>query len=257
MPRITAFRIALTTSVVIHGVILFVVIQQEYSITPEMTKVDETFLVSLSSTAPKAKQMEPVAESLPQLSQPPPTPEIADIEQPAPVNKEQEPVVPPIIKPVEVKEPRLNKSVSSMITAAVTQERNDAFDASLTPGCTLPERASEVRICEPDDSDVTGHGPATAFVGTFSNAFRPLSARGPSFNDDMAMVEGLMRRQEELASMNPAEGLEAAFVAQEHRDIAEQILRIDRRYQQVNLLRLIPIGVKVVTRLWEASKSKN
>lgn len=144
MPRITAFRIALTTSVVIHGVILFVVIQQEYSITPEMTKVDETFLVSLSSTAPKAKQMEPVAESLPQLSQPPPTPEIADIEQPAPINKEPEPVVPPIMKPVEVKEPRLNKSASSMITAAVTQERNDAFDASLTPGCTLRERASEV-----------------------------------------------------------------------------------------------------------------
>lgn len=73
----------------------------------------------------------------------------------------------------------------------------------------------------------------------------------------MAMVEGLMLRQQELESMKPAEGLEAAFVAQERRDIAEQILRIDRRYQQVNLLRLIPIGVKVVTRLWEASKSKN
>lgn len=66
-----------------------------------------------------------------------------------------------------------------------------------------------------------------------------------------------MQSQEELENMNPAAGLEAAFVAQERRDIAEQIMRIDSRYQGFNLLRLIPVGFKVVTRLWEASTSKN
>ena len=257
MPRTLAFRIALSISVVLHGLIVFVVIQQDYSITLKMTTDEDTFVISLRSSAPteNSKPIEIVeAQILESVAEP--RPKTADVGQPAPSAKNQKTVLTPVLKPAEGKAPRLKQSVSSMITAAVEQDSIDAIKASLALGCTPAQRASEVRICGPDDNEVTGQGRVTAFVGTFSKAFRHLSAKSPNFDTDMVMVESLMQRQEELEGMSPAEGLEAAFVAQEQRDIREQIARLESRYQHVNLLKLIPIGAKVVTRLWEAAKSK-
>ena len=141
-----------------------------------------------------------------------------------------------------------------MIAGFVERENSEAFKASLIPECTLPELVSEVRICEPDDSELTGQGPANAFAGTFSNAFRPLYSKRSNFNADIAMIEKLMRRQEELAEVPASDELQAAFVAEERRLIADQIIRIDRKYQQVNLFRLVPAGINVVTRLWDVVK---
>ena len=73
----------------------------------------------------------------------------------------------------------------------------------------------------------------------------------------MARVENLMGRQEELADLDFFEGLESALIAQQRRYIREEILRIDRKYAQVNLLKLIPIGRKVLKGLWEAATGKN
>ena len=73
----------------------------------------------------------------------------------------------------------------------------------------------------------------------------------------MARVENLMGRQEELADLDSFEGLESALIAQERAYIREEILRIDRKYAQVNLLKLIPIGRKVLKGLWEAATGKN
>ena len=72
----------------------------------------------------------------------------------------------------------------------------------------------------------------------------------------MDMVESLLQKQEELASIVPADEFEAALIALERRDINDEIFRIDRKYQQVNLLKLIPIGINVVKKLWEAVKRK-
>ena len=71
-----------------------------------------------------------------------------------------------------------------------------------------------------------------------------------------AVVARVLHRRFRTISIVPADEFEAALLAQERRDINDEIFRIDRKYQQVNLLKLIPIGINVVKKLWEAVKRK-
>ena len=179
-----------------------------------------------------------------------------DIAELSPDEKDQE-GPPPVLKPVEAPEPRLKQSAPSLITALVEQDRIEAFEASIAPNCTPTQRATQVRICDPDENDVTQQAPLSAYEGTFGDAFRDLATTSSEFHRDMARVENLMGRQEELADLDFFEGLESALIAQQRRYIREEILRIDRKYAQVNLLKLIPIGRKVLKGLWEAATGKN
>ena len=169
---------------------------------------------------------------------------------------DSEQILQPVLQPIEVEEPVLNQSVASMISAIVEQDRIRAFEASIAHRCTPTQRASPVRICAPAGDDVAQRAALVAYEDTFSDVFRHLSATSSSFRRDMDMVESLLQKQEELASIVPADEFEAALLAQERRDINDEIFRIDRKYQQVNLLKLIPIGINVVKKLWEAVKRK-
>lgn len=51
-PSARLFKIALSISVFLHGLVLFVVIQREHSATHEITTVKNTFHISLSSSPP-------------------------------------------------------------------------------------------------------------------------------------------------------------------------------------------------------------
>jgi len=252
------FRISLSISVVLHGLLLLVVIQQNQWITDKNTLADTTLDVSLRFSPPdefvqnpqpettvEAENFNSVAQALPQQKS---APEIVDTA----VRDNDQGKDP--ARGVEPVEPKLKQSVSSMIKGSVEQT---GIELSRAPGCTLPQRASEVRVCDPEESEINRRVSIAAYEGTFSDAFRRLSPKSPDFHRDMAMVASLMERHEELENLEPSEGLEFALIAQEQRDIREAILRIDRRYQQVNLFKLIPVGAKVVKGLWEAAKRKS
>ncbi|MCZ6641918.1 MAG: hypothetical protein O7F71_10115 [Gammaproteobacteria bacterium] len=241
------FKTTLSISLFLHGLVLLVVIQREHSAIPEITTLESTFHISLSVEVEKP---DPVPEPPAQPPEEQPTPKIVDIEEPDPGDKDQ-------TTPRVLQEPRLKQSAPSMIKALVEQDKNAAFRASLTPDCTLTQRATEVRICEPDDYDVTGQATLTAYEETFGDAFRDLSETRSEFHRDMAMVDSLMGRQEELAAINPSDELEFALIAEERSYLREEIFRIDRKYEQTNLFKLIPVGRKVIKGLLEAVKRKN
>ena len=268
-PNARLFKIALSISVFLHGLVLFVVSQREHSATHEITTVKSTFHLFLSSSPPdefdeistleetvEVEKSDPLPKSPSQPPQKNSIRKVVDIAELSPDEKDPE-EPPPVLKLVEVPEPRLKRSAPSLIKALVEQDRIEAFEASIAPSCTPTQRATQVRICDSDESDVTQQAALTAYEGTFSDAFRDLSTTSSEFHRDMARVENLNRRQEELADLDSFEGLESALIAQERAYIREEILRIDRKYAQVNLLKLIPIGRKVLKGLWEAATGKN
>ncbi len=252
MPGNTRFWIALSISVILHGLVLYVVNPEDYSITREITPTD-TLQISLRSPPPiefdeSSQPEEPVAEltePLPQTPQQISVPEIVDVPESTPGEEDQE----------QDSAPGFKEPLPSLITAFVKQERIDAYAASIDHGCTLSQRASRVRICAPDDDDLTRR--LTAYEGMFSYAFRPQSSVSSIFQRDMDNLESLMRKQEALAAIEPLDALEAALLVQEQRDIRAEIFRIDSKYAQVNLLKLIPMGANLVKKLWAAARSKN
>ena len=52
------------------------------------------------------------------------------------------------------------------------------------------------------------------------------------------------------------EGFEPDDIADMRREIREKINRIDSQYAQINLLKVLGVGRKVATHLWQAAKSK-
>lgn len=174
-----------------------------------------------------------------------------DIQESTPDEEDREQDPAPILQPAI--EPGFKEPLPFLITAFVKQERIDAYAASIDHDCTLSQRASKVRICALDD--VTRR--LTAYEGMFSYAFRPQSSVSSIFQRDMDNLESLMRKQEALAAIEPLDALNAAILAQEQRDIRAEIFRIDSKYAQVNLLKLIPMGANLVKKLWAAAKSKN
>ena len=145
MPGTTVFRIALTISLLLHGLFLFVWIQRNDSNTLNITTTD-TLRVSLRvPPSPEfdehSKPEEPVEEEKPSPAvEPNPQPQQSPVPDSGPDEKVQEDdselVLQQVLQPIEVAESVLNQSVASMISAIVEQDRIRAFETSIAHLCT-------------------------------------------------------------------------------------------------------------------------
>ena len=123
------------------------------------------------------------------------------------------------------------------------------FATYVGPTCTEAERASEIRLCGPRD---LGKDDRTRFYANlFREAFGHVHQTSPSFDKDMDRVATLAARSERLVALNPDDPVEEALLREQRAYLREEILRIDKRYTQFNLLKLVPIGRRVVEGLKE------
>jgi hypothetical protein len=206
---------------------------------PFYTRKNErpTLVVSLTTPAIQEVQQDEI--------NPVPTPEPPDQvlpEQPMPVTPEE-------TRDTPVK--RLTKSPREIVRA-YTAESGQTHGVLIQP-CNLVQRATEIRNCPEDDAVSWRNATAQRNAGTFDLAFVPHSING-QFQQDMAMVDELMKQQEELEEVTRSLGFESELIAEKQRDIRANIARIDRQYAQLNLFKVIGYGVKKAGSLLKTAK---
>lgn len=152
-------------------------------------------------------------------------------------------------KPAE----RLATSVWAMVKAYIARETRKPLQTTIQP-CNLAQRASKIRHCDEDDEEFWRYLDNQRYDGTFDLVFSlSTTAR---LRLDMALVGDLMKKQEFLDKIVKEEGFEPDDIADMRREIREKINRIDSQYAQINLLKVLGVGRKVATHLWQAAKSK-
>lgn len=137
-------------------------------------------------------------------------------------------------------------SAHALVSQLATTENRTAFQAYVQPECDSAEQSSLARICDPYDEQVLQQSMTDAELSVFEAAFRRLSTTRRDFNKDMQRVEQLVTRRATLSPLNPQDPVQVALVAEQRRELRDQIMRIDKKYTEANLLRLIPISRKVL-----------
>ena len=131
------------------------------------------------------------------------------------------------------------------LTSLVNQGYVDAFEAYSASACNPLERSSVVRVCFPPE--VMRGVDVEVLAGVFADS----NGSGGDFERDMETVDHLLVKMSHLQPLDPSDPHQAALVAEQRQHMHQEILRIDRKYQGVNLLRLIPISARAVKGLRE------
>lgn len=72
----------------------------------------------------------------------------------------------------------------------------------------------------------------------------------------MALVDDLIAQADQLAAVDPTDEVQAALIRERQYQLQQDVLSIDRRHAQFNLLRLIPIGMKTFKGLRKMSADR-
>ncbi len=226
--------LAVGLSIALHGYFLVV---GPSLVEPGQPTLPPRLDVLLEEPAPI--QQQPPSQPEEQVPAPPSEP-VAVLEP-----SESEPVA--ADAPPEVEERRFEVVNRTVLSAIVDGVEADAVTAFMVPACNPSEAASQIRTCRREDRTFAE---APVLAG-FAEAFAQLRTESVDFDGDMARVEALLVKQERIEQMQPTDELSRALLAEQQREIRDEILRIDRRYASVNLLKLIPMGAKVVRGLRE------
>ena len=114
--------------------------------------------------------------------------------------------------------------------------------------CDSQERASAIRRCDDDDDLASIPAHTGRYDGHFDQAFRRLS-RSASFRDDMQRVQSLLVLQAQLEDKAKRLGHDEPELAQLHSEVTQKLHRIDAKYSQVDLLKVLSAGAKFTTEL--------
>lgn len=255
----THITVGLLVSLVLHG-LLFAVLDKprNWRLSTVHPTLDLTLQTQIRSLEPESAETafdEPElnsdewdaisssSEALPQfpLTQTPP-PKAQDRDN-------SESSAPPPVTTTTLQLPDARELVSQLATT----ENRTAFQAYVHPECDNAEQASLARLCDPYDDQVLQQSMTDAELSVFEAAFRRLSTTRRDFNKDMQRVEQLVTRRATLSPLNPQDPVQVALVAEQRRELRDQIMRIDKKYTEANLLRLIPISRKVLKGLQDIS----
>lgn len=248
----THITVGLLVSLVLHG-LLFAVLDKprNWRLSTVHPTLDLTLQTQIRSLEPESAETafdEPElnsdewdaissrSEALPQfpLTQTPP-PKAQDRDN-------SESSAPPPVTTTTLQLPDARELVSQLATT----ENRTTFQAYVQPECDNAEQASLARLCDPYDEQVLQLSMTDAELSVFEAAFRRLSTTRRDFNKDMQRVAQLVTRRATLSPLNPQDPVQVALVAEQRRELRDQIMRIDKKYTEANLLRLIPISRKVL-----------
>ncbi len=133
--------------------------------------------------------------------------------------------------------------IRDVVTTVSSQAAPTAFQAYVAPQCTVTQRNSPMHNCRTD------RRMNIEVESAFADLFDSLAPGDADFKRtlrrDLDRLEDLARRRDMLAAADQTNELEVALVAEQQRQLTDEITRIDNKYAQVNLLRLIPLGIKV------------
>ncbi|NKB98380.1 MAG: hypothetical protein GKR90_07795 [Pseudomonadales bacterium] len=134
----------------------------------------------------------------------------------------------------------LRRSVLAAISNGV---HTGAFETYGSRACIEATHLAGREPCAKSDLDVDQRG--QYFAELFKQTFGA-EAKDRNFDTDMDRIGRLAAERDELVALNPQDPAQIALVREQRAYIREEILRIDRSYAQFNLLKLIPIGRKVI-----------
>ena len=213
--------------------------------------VDPTFEVTLARSRPSPP---PVEEAPTELSPPEPVTGtgVADHEaEPAAAPEPDARVAPTLPEPTDAESAPAAAAETDLrarvLSALVDRRYDNAQDAYTTEVCTPVEEVTLARDCAKPEP-FTGADDGGTFAGLVTHS------RGYEwhFSRDMERVDQLLAEASHLTVLDPSSPHEVLLVAEQRQHIREEILRIDRRYQGANLLRLVPMSVETFKLVREA-----
>ncbi|MDB9724424.1 hypothetical protein OAA89_00910 [bacterium] len=150
---------------------------------------------------------------------------------------------------------KVTKKIRSQVLAIPSlKESLSSNNYSLSPKCTPRERKTRVRNCDTHDAPYSKHSSRPyqkAIAGIFirepvtiSRQYRRDMARVESLVDLKTILEKRISALESKAGSVSAADLQ--FLKKERRVITNEIIGIDDRYKEVNLLDVLGSGIKTV-----------
>ena len=147
-------------------------------------------------------------------------------------------------------------TLAGELIANIRNIRADALaDRFEGVACTPAERHSGLRNCAPSFAGSIDQRSAF-YTQLFKQGFSHIWLENPSFLKDMALVDDLIAQADQLAAVDPTDEVQAALIRERQYQLQQDVLSIDRRYAQFNLLRLIPIGMKTFKGLRKMSADR-
>ena len=225
-------------SVALHGwLIVSIVIERPV---PKLSEADSVVL-ELSIRSPTPPEQPPVEREEDPVQAPELEPEVEQKKA-----HRSEPAQPQVAEALPKGSPPLPSVLELRRSLAATMGVDKAYQG---PSCTPAERANEIRRCEPEE-DMRDRRQAF-YAGLFREAFGHIGQANPSFSKDMDRVAALAAKSESLTALDPDNPVEASLLREQRAYLQQEISRIDQRYAEFNLFKLIPIGKRVVKGLEE------
>ena len=150
---------------------------------------------------------------------------------------------------------KVAKKIQSQVLAIPSlKESLSSNDYALSPKCTPRERKTRVRNCNTHDAPYPRHSSRPykkAIAGIFIREPMTISRQ---YRRDMARVESLLDLktilEKRISALESKTGSVSAtdlqFLKKEQRVITNEIIDIDDRYKEVNLLDVLGSGIKTV-----------
>ena len=213
-------------SVALHGWMLFNVVIER-----PLPKVQHEGALYLELTIVSTELPEQVIEEVPE-----PEPTLDQVKEPGLADLDQ------VKEPGQAETQPQLPSVLDLKRSLVAKLGGEALYQG--PACTQAQRANEIRKCEPQERFEDKR--QTYYANLFREAFGHAAQTNPAFGKDMDQVATLAARSERLAALDPADPVEASLLREQRAFLQQEISRIDRQYAEFNLLKLIPMGKRVV-----------
>ncbi len=258
-------------SVLLHAIALVLLTGKDQSPADEAPVISATFewvrAAPTNLPTPNAEQAaNPLLHELPEIAQ---ASEQPPVPQPLPDPLNAAIATPAIATPVietpaietrtdqsaqTAAPPHLGLTLSrSLLSGISTETAADAWQAFNAEACTPAQHHADLYNC-PAQAALLEDPTAQFYADLLHQTLAHLDNRSPSLKRDLDRAGALLAQAEQLAALNPSDQVQAALVREQRALISQQVMDIDRRYSQFNLLRLLPIGAKVLKGLQQQAE---
>jgi len=245
------FRQALFVSILFHGLVAVFLVHREDSSNTIKVIPDQIVRVYLQQSDLPSSQLEPKPKNSAGAS---------DSKAKNVMLKSTKQAAPKLLKKTNDSPPPITEVIPQPenrplpnIADTVAVER---FSGSYFLNCSPKEKQSEIRNCGEDDMRTANKSAPRRYEGTIANLFTPSAETVTTkFKRDMAKAEKLVSEIQYLDEMLKSSAADSEFLLQQQRLLSEEVLRIDQRYEDVNLLDILSSGIKVLNKALKESKA--
>jgi|SaaInl5LU_22_DNA_1037371.scaffolds.fasta_scaffold02383_2 hypothetical protein len=249
------FKQAVSVSILVHGVVLLILVGRDGLSDKSVETQQQTIQIQLHRPAQRAIQ---TTQTETRVLEADAVSDRGDVKRENRVKREQR------VKPEQAHQIPAARNVPATKSAPVLsasvlrseQRRLRESNEWFATGCNPAEKYSQIRQCAEDFSADQASVVARRFQSAVGQLFSQSSETVmTAYHRDMMRVEKLVFEIEMLDQMLKAGGANSETLLQQQHLLADEVLRIDHRYDSVNLLKVLGSGIKIFNNAVEAAKA--